>query len=251
VRAPADSRGFRDRLAAGERLVGTFITLPGAAFAELVAGAFDFVCVDLEHGALGAAELQDGAIGAQGAGAAALARVPAGSAMTAPALDCGIDGLVVPRVEDPSTARSVAAGMRLPDAGGSRGFGPRRSARRSPAEPALIAQIETAAGVERATAIARVDGVDALLLGTSDLAYDLGVALGPGAQLAACAASVRDAAHAAGCAFGIAGRLVPGGLGAEVERDASLVLLGTDAALCAAGLEGAAVAWRETETTPR
>jgi 2-keto-3-deoxy-L-rhamnonate aldolase RhmA len=236
--------GFRGRLLSGERLVGTLVTLPGSAFAELVASWFDYVCVDLEHAALGAGELQDAVVGAQASGAAALARVPLERGLLTPALDCGVDGVVAPMVEDDATAAEYAARMRYPSEG-TRGFGPRRGARRPAATPTLIAQIETAAGVEAAPAIARVDGVDALLVGTSDLSFDLGVPFAlDDERLRACVAEVRDSARAAGCAFGIAGALEPGRLGSELERDASLLAIATDMALCSAAFEDAAGVWR-------
>ena len=225
--------------------MGTLITLPGCAHAELVAGSFDFVCVDLEHAALGAGDLQDAVIGAQAAGAAALARVPLGSALLGPALDCGVDGIVAPMIEDAGAAREHVALMRYP-AAGSRGFGPRRAARRAPAggDPALIVQIETAAAVEQAPAIAEVDGVDGLIVGTSDLSYDLGTPLALGDErLRACVAEVRDAARAAGRVFGLAGRFQPGSLGSELEGAASLLAIATDAVLCATALDETAAAW--------
>ena len=242
--APAEPDGFRERLASGRRLVGTLITLPGCAFAELVARSFDYVCVDLEHGALGPGDLQDAVIGAQGAGAAALARVPVGSPLLTPALDCGVDGIVAPMVDDANSARAYAQRMRYPPAG-SRGYGPRRGARRVVSQPALIAQIETAAGVENAAAIAAVEGVDALLVGTSDLSFDIGVPLAlEDERLRAAVAAVRDAARAADCAFGLAGRLEPGALGPDLEDAASLFALSTDMALCAAAFDNVAAAWR-------
>jgi 4-hydroxy-2-oxoheptanedioate aldolase len=250
--AAAEPHGFRERLAEGRTLVGTLITLPGCAWAELVAGSFDYVCVDLEHAALGAGDLQDAVIGAQAAGAAALARIPAGSTLLTPSLDCGVDGIVAPMIEHAEGARAYVDLMRYPQAG-SRGFGPRRSrwGAAAQADPVLIAQIETRAGVEQAPEIAAVDGVDGLLVGTSDLSYDLGAPLDlEDERLRASVAAVRDAAHAAGCAFGLAGRVEPESLGQDLRGAASLVAISTDAAICATALDGTAAAWR-MDVTPR
>ena len=49
--------------------VGTVLSVPGALYAELLARHFDFVWIDLEHGALGPAEMQEAVIGVQAAGA--------------------------------------------------------------------------------------------------------------------------------------------------------------------------------------
>jgi 2-keto-3-deoxy-L-rhamnonate aldolase RhmA len=237
--------GLRDKLLRGDRLVGTLITLPGCAFAELAGGSLDYICVDLEHAALGAGGLQDAVIGAQAAGAVALARVPLDRGLLTPALDCGVEGIVAPMVEDPAVANAYVERMRYP-AAGRRGFGPRRLARLAErdSEPVLIAQIETANAVENAAAIAAVDGVDALLVGTSDLSFDLGAPLAlDDERLRDCVAQVRDAAQAAGRAFGLAGRLQPGSLGSELERAAALVMLSTDAVLCATAFDEVAAAW--------
>jgi 4-hydroxy-2-oxoheptanedioate aldolase len=246
--APAE-RSFRERLAAGDTLVGTLITLPGCAWAELVAGSFDYVCVDMEHAALGAGDLQDAVIGAQAAGAAALARIPLHSRLLTPALDCGVDGIVAPIVESADAAREYVELMRYPDAG-RRGFGPRRVGRTSaPGDPVLIAQIETRAGVGEAAEIAAVDGVDALLVGTSDLSFDLGAPLDlENERLRFSIAAVRDAARAEGRAFGLAGRLERSSLGPELEGAATLIALSTDAALSAGALDGVAAAWRADMT---
>src|SRR5215210_1002071 len=61
---------LRARLAAGDRLAGTAVTLPDVSLAELTASAMDFVWIDLEHGALSARDVQPLAIAARSAGAA-------------------------------------------------------------------------------------------------------------------------------------------------------------------------------------
>ena len=56
---------IRSRLSARDLLVGTVLTLPDVALAELSASAFDFVWIDMEHGALGCADVQALAIAAR------------------------------------------------------------------------------------------------------------------------------------------------------------------------------------------
>ena len=197
--APAEPDGFHERLASGRRLVGTLITLPGCAFAELVARSFDYVCVDLEHGALGPGDLQDAVIGAQGAGAAALARVPVGSPLLTPALDCGVDGIVAPMVDDANTARAYAQSHALPARGQPRlRTAQERTPRREPARPDRPDRDRQPAWRTRPRS-RQSNGVDALLVGTSDLSFDLGVPLAlEDERLRAAVAAVRDAARGAG-----------------------------------------------------
>ena len=172
------STEFADRMRRGDALVGTVLTLPGVALAELVAEPLDFVWIDLEHGALGAADVAPLAIAAGAARAATFVRLPepdadGGSGL----LDAGVDGVVAPRVESAAQARRLVDRLRrLPR--GSRGYASRRSnsygrVTGAPADPLCLVQIETSDGVEAAAEIARVDGVDALVVGCSDLALSL------------------------------------------------------------------------------
>ena len=92
-------------MGARELLVGTVLTLPDVALAELSAGAFDFVWIDLEHGALGSSDVQPLAIAARAAGATSLVRVRDADAI-GPVLDAGVDGIVVPRVDGADDARA-------------------------------------------------------------------------------------------------------------------------------------------------
>ena len=69
---------LRARLAAGQRLLGTFSMIVSPEVIELIALAgFDFVIVDMEHGPFGLGQVRDGLIAAQGMGLQAIVRVPA------------------------------------------------------------------------------------------------------------------------------------------------------------------------------
>jgi 2-keto-3-deoxy-L-rhamnonate aldolase RhmA len=215
--------------------VGIVLSLPGTLQAELVARHFDVVWIDLEHGALGPRDMQDAVIGVQAGGAAAFVRVPLDMPFAA-ILDAAADGIVVPRVDCAEQAAEAVDRLRHAP-GGSRGYGPRRLAIRSGPEcVGCVIQIETRAGVEAAAAIARVPGVDALVVGCADLTYDLGKPLAfdlP--DLRAALAAVRAAAEDAGLVFGVAG-LPP----VAVPDRARLVITGPDIRLFDAALARAA-----------
>jgi 4-hydroxy-2-oxoheptanedioate aldolase len=226
--------------------VGTVLSLAGAAIAELVARHFDFVWIDLEHGALGQGDMQDAIIGIQASGADALVRAPLAMAY-APMLDAGADGIVVPRVECVAEAEAAVARLRLPPAG-IRGYGPRRLAvRPSLAPPDCVLQIETLRGVEEARAIAAVDGVDALVVGCADLSHELGEPLlFETPAMCSALAAVGEAARAAGVTFGVAG--VPR---ASSPPDTGLVVVGCDVRIFDAALaDAAAGALRHVEEAP-
>jgi 2-keto-3-deoxy-L-rhamnonate aldolase RhmA len=194
---------FAERLRRRDPLLGTVLTVPSVVLAELVADPLDFVWIDLEHGALGVRDVAPLAVAARAAGAAALARLPhTGFASLAAVLDAGVDGIVAPRVESAREAERLVEQLRDPP-NGSRGFAARRA--RGYGRPAvdpellLLAQIESPLGVEAAAQIAAVDGVDALVVGCSDLALSLD------GDPSDAVGEIQSAAAAGGIASGIAG----------------------------------------------
>lgn len=206
-----DARTLRGGLAAGRRFVGTAVSLPDVGLAELTASAVDFVWIDLEHGALSTRDVQPIAIAAHAAGAAALVRVRAwDDPALGPALDAGVDGVVVPRVESAAQAARVAERLPYPPRG-TRGLAARRASwygrdAGPAAEPVLMVQIESIEGVGNAGTIAAVDGVDALVVGCADLSLDLEQPPDRSSEpLRIAIAHVQRAAAAAGTASGVAG----------------------------------------------
>jgi 2-keto-3-deoxy-L-rhamnonate aldolase RhmA len=202
---------FAGRLRRRERLLGTVLTLPCVALAELAGESLDFVWIDLEHGALGTADVQPLAIAARAAGCAAVVRLPSAGACRLQAIvDAGIDGVVAPRVDSAAEARRLVERLRYPPRG-SRGFAARRAVAYGGGGlerqgPVCIAQIESTKGVEAAERIAAVGGVDALVVGCSDLALALdgGLEL-PSERVRDAIARVESAAASAGIACGVAG----------------------------------------------
>jgi 4-hydroxy-2-oxoheptanedioate aldolase len=241
-------------LKAGRRLAGTVLTLPGATAAELLAEPFDVVWVDLEHGALGPLDAQEMILGAQAAGTYALVRLPADAhGLMAAMLDAGADGVVLADVNDPQTAGAAIEKVAHPPHG-TRGWGPRRltlrqrGTGRRPPRPSVWVQIESAAGVEGARAIAAVPGLDAVVVGTADLSFSLGTPLDTHApELLAAVEAVRRASVATGVALGIAGALdtTP----PAAYAGAAILVHSTDARLCADAVDRAA-AWLHTVVDP-
>jgi len=245
---------LRARLRDGGPLVGTVLSLQSAPLAELAATPFDLVWLDLEHGALDLAGIQDAAIGAQAAGAAVAVRLPRWDwDRLAGVLDAGVDGVVAPAVESAAQAAALCARLRHPPAG-ARGFGPRRAggygrvARfwSSPeAKPACLVQIETLAGVDAAPEIARVAGVDALVLGCADLSLALGRPQELDSPLLReAAAAVHSAARGARVAFGVAGGGPPAALAALAGPGAGLLVYSCDVRLYARAVDQAAAGVR-------
>jgi 4-hydroxy-2-oxoheptanedioate aldolase len=251
-------RGFGRRLRSHEPLFGTVVTVPSVALAELVAESVDFAWTDLEHGALGVADVLPLAVACRAAGAAALVRLPsADGAGVGAILDAGVEGVVAPRVESADCAARLVARLHHPPRG-SRGVAARRGSgygrhgsRGSsvPApDPLCLVQIESPPGVEAAAEIAAVDGVDALVVGCTDLSYSLG----QGGRLRSAAVvdaveRVQLAAVSAGIASGIAGPDDPALL-AELSAGRSTVLvLSADARMYARAVDSGIAALRQAQ----
>lgn len=224
--------------------VGTVLSLPGCALAELAGLALDFAWIDLEHGALGPSDVQDMAVGLAAADCAAHVRLPTIDSEQLPAvIDAGVDGVVAPRVESAQQAQALVDRLRYPPAG-RRGVGPRRAGaygRRRPSDHvACTVQIESQAGVAAAEAIAAVPGVDALVVGCSDLSLDLGVAHDLDAQpLRSAVAAVADAATAAARRFGVAGPADAARIASLAGGRADLLVLSVDTRIYSAALDAA------------
>src|SRR5512134_3181992 len=175
---------FRARLKGGETLLGTMLTLPSGAVAEILAGlGFDWLFIDGEHGPLETRELNE-ILQAVGDKTACIVRVPeAAEVPIKRALDLGAHGIIVPQVNTAEQAADVVRWSRYaPD--GARGVGLARAhgygqhfreyLSGANDEIAVIVQAEHARAVDNTAAIARVKGVDAVMLGTYDLSASLG-----------------------------------------------------------------------------
>src|SRR3954463_5553605 len=102
---------MKARLAAGDTLFGSFLTLgsPLAAEALGLAG-FDWLLVDLEHGGGHESQLLGQVLGARAAGVPTLVRVESGErSRTARVLDLGVEGVMCPQVSSAEEAAAWAA----------------------------------------------------------------------------------------------------------------------------------------------
>ncbi len=239
---------LREKLRAGRPCFGTWLSLGSPIVAELCAEiGFDWLLLDLEHGCATEASILPCLQAIRKSGVAGVVRVgSADAAFIARLLDWGADGIMAPHISTPEQAVSCAAAMRFPPRG-IRGFS--RSAREfgyglhpppRPQEadpPILLAQIEDWAGVCRASAIAGVEGVDALFVGPSDLRLDLSVREEVGAdRFEEALTTVLEAARAGGKAAGILLRDVSA-LAETVRRGFRCVAVDSEMAILRRGYE--------------
>jgi len=176
-------------LQAGERSLGTMIfEFPTTGIARIAAEAgADFVIYDMEHTGWSIETIRALMSTSRAADLVPMVRVPATEYhLISRPLDVGAMGIMVPMVESEAQARRIADSGRYPPVG-RRGaaFGVAHDdytggdiiAKMNSAneDVFLIAQIETAQGLESVDAIAAVDGIDCLWIGHFDLTNSLGI----------------------------------------------------------------------------
>ena len=178
------------KIRAGELALGMGVHhLRTSAVGMLAASTgHDWIFVDMEHGAFSVHEASQICIAALTAGVTPIVRVAAGAIDEATrALDNGAMGVVMPHVDTAAQAEHIARAFRYPPAGTRSWGGPPAAFRFKPPghaeaqaqfndEVLIVAMIESREAINNADAIAAVAGIDALLIGTSDLSADLGLA---------------------------------------------------------------------------
>lgn len=209
------NHNFRQRLLAGETLIGTMLTLPAPEIAELMAEVgFDWLFLDAEHSPLNTREMQRMMQGA-GPTPCVVRLANDNEAAIKKALDSGAAGIIVPQVNSADQAAQVVERAKYAPAG-RRGVGVGRAHRyglgfgdyvgRANEETAVIVQTEHITAVENIQSIIRVSGVDAVLVGPYDLSASLGL-MGQveHPDVVAAIQQVTDACLAAGMRLGIFG----------------------------------------------
>jgi 2-keto-3-deoxy-L-rhamnonate aldolase RhmA len=208
--------------------------LRGAAVPLLAkAAGFDFLFIDAEHGAISTPDISQIAIAALGLGVVPIVRICAGALDEGTrALDNGALGLVVPHVDTPEEAKRLVAAFRFAPMG-HRSTGGSNAAfgYRPPPAPEqqqvlnagllIIPMIETPTAVENAEAIAAIPGIDALLIGTNDLALEMGIAGQLGHE------RIRDAFDKVGTACGGHGKVL--GMGGIYDEELARRYIGMGA----------------------
>lgn len=183
------SNPFLERLRAGAPTLLLGIRSSRTADVVRIAGSTGHhgIMIDLEHSTMSLDVAGTLCATAADLGLTPFARIPEREYGTiGRLLDCGAHGIIAPRVETVADAELISRACRFPP-GGQRSqlaMVPKHGMRPTPARelnPALdratIVQIllETPEGIRNAEAIAALDGVDMLAIGTNDLTAELGV----------------------------------------------------------------------------
>lgn len=190
---------------------------PNVAMIAAACG-FDAIYIDLEHNPTSLETAAAVCVAALGMGVTPIARVTSHDPHDATRiLDCGAQGVMVPHIQNAEEARAIVEACRFPP------YGHRSAAGSTPAlgyaalsqgevnrrlndNTLLMAMLETPQAIENVDAIAAVDGIDTLHIGSTDLSTEMGI---PGEyqhpRMRAAFEAVARAAKANGKSMGVGG----------------------------------------------
>jgi 2-dehydro-3-deoxyglucarate aldolase/4-hydroxy-2-oxoheptanedioate aldolase len=188
----------------------------------LAAAGFHWAFIDCEHGNFDLETVNDICRVAQLVGLCPVLRVAdLQYSLVARALDCGAQGVIFPRIEDPKLLETALSWTKFPPVG-VRGYGlmaPQTDYEALSFDQVIahvnentltVLQIETKRAVEAREEILSVPGIDAVMIGPADLSISMGV---PGEfqhpKMVEAMESVRDTCEQHGIAPGTQTRAVP------------------------------------------
>ena len=165
--------------------IGSWVQIPHPSIAEVMGQAgYDWVAVDMEHGAISHAQLPDLFRALELGETLPLVRLVEGTTKECKqALDAGAGGVIIPMVESAKQLENVRSACSWPPTG-IRGVGYSRanlfgkhfqSYSDEAQTPLVIAQIEHIRAVENLNSILEVKGLDGILIGPYDLSASMGL----------------------------------------------------------------------------
>ena len=219
---------------------GTLLTFNAPEVAEMLSlCGFDWLFIDMEHGAIELESAQHMIQALRGA-CSALVRAPENSTVWIKrVMDIGPDGIIIPQVNSAEEARRAVAAAKYPPLG-ARSVGIGRAheyglsfgdyVAQANERVALIVQVEHIEAVRHLDEILQVKGIDAILIGPNDLSGSMNL-LGQvkSEPVQAEIRRVKDACQRAGMPFGIF-VLNPADAPKEIADGCSFIAVGTDSA---------------------
>ena len=206
---------FRQRLLAGETLIGCWCSLANPITTEVLGVAgFDWLLLDGEHSPNDVGTFIPQLMALKDSASAPIARPASNNVVEIKRLlDAGFYNFLVPMVESVDEAARAVAATRYPPKG-IRGVSVSQRSNRFGTVPdyfasideqiCVLVQIESRKGLAAAAEIASIDGVDGVFVGPSDLAAALGHLGNPShAEVQEAIASTFETVKAVGKALGI------------------------------------------------
>ena len=179
-------KNLKDKIVSGQVIHGSWINLGSPVSAEIMGNAgFDWVLIDLEHGAGNDAIMFQQLQALESTSATTLVRIDELSRPKAQRiLDAGAAGIMFPRIDNAEEAVIAASMLYYPPRGvrgmakmiRSSGFGKAVNEYAEKEKSMMgIVQVETVNALKNIETIAATDGIDVLFVGPSDLTLALGI----------------------------------------------------------------------------
>ena len=235
---------FRQRLRAGETLLGTIVTLEAPEIVEALCHiGYDWLFIETEHAPLAPPAVQR--IVQTAGDTPCIVRLSRGDEISIKrALDAGAAGIIVPQVNSAAYARLIVSYAKFAPQG-SRGFGLSRASMygleaesyvaRANDSTSVIVLAEHVDAVENIEEICQVEGVDAVFIGPYDLSASLNrIGRINDREVMDAVKHIRDVCRAHGVPVGIHGAW-PDYIGARLAEGFTLLSFGADIAIFAAG----------------
>jgi 2-keto-3-deoxy-L-rhamnonate aldolase RhmA len=241
----------KQALKRGQPQIGTMISESNSTgFIWMLANiGFDYVFLDMEHGAFDLPAVADMIKVARLAGLTPLVRVPdLAYHLAAQALDAGAMGLMLPRVETRAQAEEFVSYIKYPPAGvrgasAGRGHtdyggpGPQELVRHMNEHTLVILQIERKRAIDNIDELLSVPGVDVALIGPFDLTISLGEQNASAPAVDEAIGRVVESARRNGVASGIHSHDAAAVLGWH-ERGMTMLTCNSDLGFFSAGAQG-------------
>lgn len=176
---------IRNKLKNKRISVGTWMQIPHPSIAEILGKAgYDWVAIDLEHGAISSGKLPDLCRAIELGNTLPIVRLAQGTLINCKtALDSGAGGIIIPMIENAKQLIDCIQWSSWPPRG-IRGVGFSRanlfgkefqSYKEEATQPLIIAQIENIIAVNNLAEILAVPGLDAIMIGPYDLSASMGI----------------------------------------------------------------------------
>ena len=177
---------FKERLRAGDAVIGAWLGFNDPALIELMARiGFDYLLIDTEHTPWSLERLQSALMAFNGSSTVPMIRVPWNDqVMIKQALDLGVEGIMAPMVRTAEEVRALVAACKYPPAG-IRGFAPRRASgysatstptwRSRTTRSSSCPRSRTSRTLDELDAYLAVPGIDAVCVGPNDLSGTMGL----------------------------------------------------------------------------
>lgn len=241
---------FKTKLRGGDLCLGSWVTFADPCVGECMALAgLDFLFMDLEHSPNDDTWVQSMCMALKGTGCAPMVRVPWNDVvMIKRVLDVGAAGVLLPWVRTVNDVEYGVKACKYPPAG-VRGYGPRRPAHYGRFETeyrnaandqvVVIAQIEHIDAVNCIEDIVKIEGLDAVFIGSNDLSGSMGLFGQPRhPEVLSAIETVLAAGKAAGIPVGIATGDRPEDNVAYIESGFSLLGMAVDYVLMSKAVDG-------------